>query len=62
MTNVVGKILGGQVNSLCNVLTLDVRLHQFFDQFMFWFEEVSGQVSILFPPPFPYSRTAAEYV
>jgi hypothetical protein len=62
MADVVEKIRGGQVNSLCNVLTLGMEFHKFFDQFELWFEEVSGQVSILFPPPFPYSRTAAEYV
>ncbi|EGO29879.1 hypothetical protein SERLADRAFT_445648 [Serpula lacrymans var. lacrymans S7.9] len=39
----VRKILGGQVNNLCNVLTMASSLHSAFDHFEFWLEEVPGE-------------------
>jgi hypothetical protein len=41
----VEKLLGGRVNSLSNVLTLKVDMHDAFDRFAMWLEEVPGQVS-----------------
>ena len=40
----VEKLLGGQVNTLSNVLTLSHDMHQAFDRFALWLEEVPGKV------------------
>ena len=40
----VEKLLGGQVHSLSNVLTLSQELHKAFDRFSLWLEEVPGKV------------------
>ena len=40
----VRKLLGGQINSLSNVLTLSHVVHNAFDRFGIWLEEVPGQV------------------
>lgn len=39
----VQKLLGGQANSLRNVLTMSVELQSEFDSFGFWLEEVEGK-------------------
>ena len=39
----VQKHLGGQVNTLFNVLTLSLVVHNNFDRFAIWLEEVPGQ-------------------
>lgn len=46
----VKTILGGQVNSLDNVLTLRSDLHHMFDLFGIWFEEVPGKVRFTLCP------------
>ena len=46
----VEKVLGGQVNTLSNVLTLSHDLHNAFDRFGIWFEEVPGQVRFTLCP------------
>jgi HNH endonuclease len=43
----VNKLLGKQVNSLSNVLTLRHELHQAFDRFDIWLEEVPGKVRFI---------------
>ena len=40
----VEKLLGGRVNTLSNVLTLSHNMHDAFDRFGIWLEEVPGQV------------------
>ena len=40
----VEKLIGSQANTLSNVLTLSYDMHQAFDHFSIWFEEVPGQV------------------
>jgi hypothetical protein len=40
----VEKLLGGRVNTLSNVLTLSHDMHEAFDRFAIWLEEVPGQV------------------
>lgn len=40
----VEKLLGGRVNTLSNVLTLSHDMHEAFDRFAVWLEEVPGQV------------------
>ena len=40
----VEKLLGGRVNTLSNVLTLSHTMHEAFDRFAIWLEEVPGQV------------------
>jgi len=39
----VEKLLGGRVNTLSNVLTLSHDMHEAFDRFAIWLEEVPGQ-------------------
>ena len=46
----VEKLLGGQVNSLSNVLTLSHDVHKAFDRFGIWLEEVPGQVKAILCP------------
>lgn len=48
----VKTLLGGQVNSLCNVLTLGLDVYQHFGMFDIWLEEVSGQVRFTLYPVF----------
>ena len=40
----VEKLLGGRVNNFSNVLTLSHEMHNAFDRFAIWFEEVPGKV------------------
>ncbi len=40
-------LLGGQVNSLCNILTMSYTLHTAFDTFTWWLEEVKNEASPL---------------
>ena len=40
----VEKLLGRRVNTLSNVLTLRHNMHEAFDRFAIWLEEVPGQV------------------
>ncbi|EKM76054.1 hypothetical protein AGABI1DRAFT_131574 [Agaricus bisporus var. burnettii JB137-S8] len=40
----VHKLLGGQVDSLRNALTMTGDMHTSFDQFIFWLEEVEGEL------------------
>jgi len=46
----VDKLLGGQANTLSNVLTLSHVVHKAFDRFGIWLEEIPGQVR--FSPKF----------
>lgn len=50
LDNEVKTLLGGQVNSLSNVLTLRYDLHRIFDLFGLWFEEVPRQVRFTLGP------------
>jgi hypothetical protein len=38
--------VGGQVNTPVNVLTMSMVMHVSFDELLFWFEEVDGQVCL----------------
>ena len=46
----VKKLLGGQVNTLSNVLTLRHDVHKAFDRFGIWLEEAPGQVRAISCP------------
>ncbi|KAG6820018.1 hypothetical protein H0H93_006356, partial [Arthromyces matolae] len=48
---VVEKILGENVNSLVNVMTMAVDLHQEFDLMNLWFEPVPNEASLLLTFP-----------
>ena len=43
------KLLGGRVNNLSNVLTLSRDMHDAFDRFAIWLEEIPGQVCLCVP-------------
>jgi hypothetical protein len=43
----VDKLLGGQVNTLSNVLTLSHEVHKAFDRFGIWLEEIPGEVRFM---------------
>ncbi|KIY44176.1 hypothetical protein FISHEDRAFT_30452, partial [Fistulina hepatica ATCC 64428] len=43
LTQQIENLLGGQVNGLHNVLTMDLGLHSLFDSFKFWLEPVPGE-------------------
>ena len=45
----VDKLLGGRVNNLSNVLTLSREMHDAFDRFALWLEEIPGQVCCCAP-------------
>ena len=42
----VSELLGGNINSLQNVLTMDAMLHRYFDRFDLWLEPDPDQVSL----------------
>lgn len=44
MEETVVQLLGGEVNSLLNVITMDSTLHSLFDNFSWWLEEVADEV------------------
>ena len=46
----VNKLLRKRVNSLSNVLTLRHELHQAFERFDIWLEEVPGKVRFILCP------------
>ena len=48
----VEKLIGSQANTLSNVLTLSFEMHQAFDKFHIWLEEVPGLVSVTLCPNF----------
>jgi hypothetical protein len=47
----IHSLLGSGVNTLHNVVTMDTELHNMWDDLEFWFEEVTGQVCLVFLPP-----------
>lgn len=55
----VEKLIGRQANTLSNVLTLNHNVHQAFDRFGIWLEEVPGQVRFTFCPNFFLSHDKA---
>ncbi len=42
----VSELLGGNINNLQNVLTMDAMLHRYFDRFDLWLEPDPDQVSL----------------
>ncbi len=45
--DLVSRLLGGQVNSLFNILTKSYTLHSEFDTFGWWLEEVGNEACSL---------------
>jgi hypothetical protein len=53
MEDTVMRLLGGEVNSLPNIITMHSELHTLFDDFSWWLEEVPGEVGSSFFWAFP---------
>ena len=53
----VEKLIGSRANTESNVLTLCYEMHQSFDRFEFWLEEVPGLVRFTLFLNFSYRMT-----